>query len=104
MSLYFASSLDIISLTMPTPDDEAVNAVIGDHGEVDTPDPMSLDVQITLRDAVENDIIAVSSFNTLLRSSGLVHCGRGSWLRPSVATFCCGHGGPDLFYLIVLFF
>ena len=89
MSLYFASSLDIISLTMPTPDDQAVNAVMGDQGEVDTPDPMSLDDQIALRDAVENDIIAVSSLthSCVLQISFIAVAALGCGLlsRPSVA-------------------
>ena len=86
MSLYFASSLDIISLTMPTPDDEAIAAVMGDQDEIDTPDPMSLGDQIALCDAVEDDMIAVSVVLCLLN---LVHrdrgLGCGLLLRPSVA-------------------
>ena len=95
MSLYFASSLDIISLTMPTPDDEAVNAVMGDQGEVDTPDPMSLGDQIALRDAVEDDIIAVSSLTHTLASfksrSSRSRLLVAAFCRgPFVAAFCCG--------------
>ena len=86
MSLYFASSLDIISLTMPTPDDEAVNAVMGDQGEIDTPDPMSLGDQIDLRDAMEDDIIAVSSLTYTLASFK----SRPSRSRLLVAVFCRG--------------
>ena len=86
MSLYFASSLDIISLTMPTPDDEAVNAVMGDQGEIDTPDPMSLGDQIDLRDAMEDDIIAVSSLTYTLASFKP----RPSRSRLLVAVFCRG--------------
>ena len=87
MSLYFASSLDIISLAMPTPDDEAVAAVMGDQEEINTPDPMSLGDQLALRDAEEDDMIAVS---VVLCLPNLVRRDRGSWLRSAVAVFGCG--------------
>ena len=92
MSLYFASSLDIITLTMLTPDDEAIAAVMEDQEETDTPDPMGLGDQIALRDAKEDDVIVVS---VVLRLLSLVHRDRGPWLRSSVAIFCCGDDHPD---------
>ena len=63
MSLYFASSIDFVSLAMPTPteDDEAIDAVMGDRGEINTPDPMHLGDQLALRDAEEGDVIMVSA-------------------------------------------
>ena len=63
MSLYFASSIDFISLAMPTlnKDDEAVDAVMGDQDEVTTLDPMSLGDQLALRDAEAGDKIVVSN-------------------------------------------
>ena len=85
MSLYFASSLDIISLAMPTPDNEAVAAVMGDQEEINTPDPMSLGDELAIRDAEEDDMIAVS---VVLRLPNLIRCDRGFWLRSSVAAFC----------------
>ena len=93
MSLYFASSLDILTLTMPTPDDEAIAAVMEDLEETDTPDPVGLGDQTALRDAEEDDVIVVS-VSCVLRFLSLVPCGRGPWLRSFVAIFCCGDDHP----------
>ena len=66
MSLYFASSIDLISLAMPTPteDDEAVDAMMGDQDEVNAPDPMNLGDQLALRDAVHLDGAASVRYET----------------------------------------
>ena len=61
--------------------------MMGDQEEINTPDPMSLGDQLALRDAEEDDMIAVS---VVLCLPNLVRRDRGSWLRSAVAVFGCG--------------
>ena len=93
MSLYFASSIDFISLAMSTPteDDEALAAVMGDQDEVNNPDPTNLGDQLALRDAEEDDMIAVSVVCVSSRSSRS---------RLLVAVLCCGDGCLDDLFIL----